>query len=120
MKNKIINFIHPKLIILDTKITTLIPNPKLKKVLYIGVGSLFGFMFLIIILGIILSPFRKDTQSTNNTVLNKPNILSSSPTTQVELSETQKQLLKLETQIREMRFPQSILNLPTLESNIEI
>jgi hypothetical protein len=57
--------------ILDTKVSTLIPNPKTKKIFYIAIGSLFGFMFLIIILGLILSPFRNQKQES---ILNIPQI----------------------------------------------
>jgi len=105
--------------ILDTKISTLIPNPKNKKIFYITIGSLFGFMFLIIILGLILSPFRNQKQETD-TALNKPNIIVSSPKPQSKLSETEKIILDLETKIKEMRFPESILNIPNLETDITI
>ncbi|EKE05676.1 MAG: hypothetical protein ACD_19C00182G0004 [uncultured bacterium] len=126
MKKKIItvlqsakNFIVPKLVILDSKITTLIPNPRFKKILYICVGSLFGFVFLIIIIGIILSPFRKNDTSTG-LILNKPNIVTSSSIPQAELSDVQKEILNLETQIKELRFPESILNIPVIEKDLTI
>lgn len=105
--------------ILDTKISTLIPNPKTKKIFYIAIGSLFGFMFLIIFLGLLLSPLRNQTKE-NNISLNKTKIIVSSPKPEEELSETQKQILNLETKIKEMRFPESILNIPTVERNISI
>lgn len=105
--------------ILDTKISTLIPNPKTKKIFYITIGSLFGFMFLIIFLGLLLSPLRNQTKE-NNISLNKTKIIVSSPKPEEELSETQKQILNLETKIKEMRFPESILNIPTVERNISI
>lgn len=105
--------------ILDTKISTLIPNPKTKKIFYIAIGTLFGFMFLIIFLGLLLSPLRNQTKE-NNISLNKTKIIVSSPKPEEELSETQKQILNLETKIKEMRFPESILNIPTVERNISI
>ena len=105
--------------ILDTKISTLIPNPKTKKIFYIAIGSLFGFMFLIITLGLILSPFRNQKQETGTT-LNKPNIIVSSPKPQIELSDTEKIILDLETKIKELKFPESILNIPQIERNLSI
>ena len=39
---KSVNQIKPILTTIDEKLTTLIPNPKIKKILYIGIGSLFG------------------------------------------------------------------------------
>ena len=113
------NFILPKLIILDTKVTTLIPNPKFKKIAYIGIGSLFGFMFLIIIFGIIISPFRNSNTSTG-LILNKPNIVTTSSIPITELSGVQKEILNLETQIKELRFPESILNIPVVERELTI
>lgn len=105
--------------ILDTKISTLIPNPKTKKIFYIAIGSLFGFMFLIIILGLILSPFRNQKQETGTT-LNKPDIIVSSPKPQIELSDTEKVILDLEIKIKELKFPESILNIPQIERNLSI
>mgnify|MGYP001570413990 FL=1 len=123
MKTKIIqlfnNSLKPKLIMFDAKINSLVPNPKIKKILYIGVGSLFGFMFLIILLGLLLSPFRNNTVDLG-TKLNKPNIVSVSPEPQKELSETQKEILNLENRIKELRFPESILNIPVIERDLSI
>jgi len=107
------------IMILDTKVSTLVPNPKTKKIFYIAIGSLFGFMFLIIILGLILSPFRNQKQETGTT-LNKPKIIVSSPKPQVELSDTEKVILDLETKIKELKFPESILNIPQIERNLSI
>ncbi|MFA6074151.1 MAG: hypothetical protein WC758_08590 [Candidatus Woesearchaeota archaeon] len=115
MKEKVIKII----MILDTKVSTLVPNPKTKKIFYIAIGSLFGFMFLIIILGLILSPFRNQKQETGTT-LNKPNIIVSSPKPQIELSDTEKVILDLETKIKELKFPESILNIPQIERNLSI
>lgn len=110
--------IKPKLVLLDSKVTTFIPNPKLKKILYIGVGSLFGFMFLIILLGILLAPFRREAPQTLTTT--KIVLPTSSPDEPVVLTETQKKILELETKIKELRFPEGILNIPVIESNISI
>ena len=123
MKTKIIqlfnNSLKPKLIMLDAKVSTLVPNPKIKKILYTGVGSLFGFMLLIIILGLILSPF-KNTDQTSGNILNKTKIITTTPEPQKELSEVQMNILNLEIRIKEMRFPESILNIPVIETDISI
>lgn len=109
----------PKIMAIDTKFGTFMPNPKTRKIVYITMGSLLGMMFLVIILGLLLSPLRK-TQDTSGTILNKPSILNSSPEPVKELSETQKTILNLELRTKEMTFPESILNTPVLESNIKI
>ncbi len=105
-------------LLLDAKITNLIPNPKTKRILYIAVGSLFGFMLLIIIIGVLLSPFRKNGETT--TVLNKPNIINTSPESQRELSANQKLILDYEKKIKLMQFPESILNIPVIEKGLSI
>lgn len=119
MKNKIFDLVKPKLVILDSKISVFVPNPKTKKIFYIAIGSLFGFMFLIIILGLILSPFRNQKQETGTT-LNKPSIIVSSPKPQIELSDTERVILNLETKIKDLKFPESILNIPQIEKNLSI
>lgn len=122
MKNKIntiIESLKPKLNNLDLKFQGLIPNPKLRKVLYYGVGGLFGFIFLLILLGLLLSPFRKKNTS-NDFSLTKPKIESGSPAPQKELNETQRQILNLENKIKDLKFPESILTIPTIESDLHI
>lgn len=108
-----------KVQVLDAKIALFMPNPKLRKVLYITTASLFSFMFLIIILGLIFSPFRNQKQETG-TILNKPNIIVLSPKPQIELSNTEKTILDLETKIKELKFPESILNIPQIERDLSI
>lgn len=116
---KILAVVKPKLVTIDTKINVLIPNPKMKRVLYITVGSLFGFMFLIIVLGLLLSPFKNKTTD-SETKINKPNIQNSSPEPQKELSEIQKQIMKLENDINNLTFPESTLNIPIIERGLSI
>lgn len=115
----VIEKVKPKVILIDQKVDTFLPNPKLKKVAYIAVGSLFGFMFLIILLGILLSPFRQ-TNNENGTVLKKAKIVADSPKPEVVLNDNQKQILMLENEIKELKFPESILNIPVIESNLSI
>lgn len=115
----VIEKVKPKVILIDQKVDTFLPNPKLKKIAYIAVGSLFGFMFLIILLGILLSPFRQ-TNNENGTVLKKAKIVADSPKPEVVLNDNQKQILMLENEIKELKFPESILNIPVIESNLSI
>lgn len=127
MKEKITNIIQktkeylsPYLLRFDNKVTGLIPNPKLKKILYIGVGSLFGFMLLIIILGLLLSPLRS-TGQTPNTVINKPNIINNqSSRPEAELTENQKLINSYARTIRETNFPPNTLNIPVVERDLSI
>ncbi len=109
----------PKFLVLDSKFEKFMPNLKLRKIAYIAIGSLFGFMFLIIILGLLLSPLRNQPID-EGTILNKPNVIVSSPKPEVPLSDTEKLILNLETRIKEMRFPESILNIPVIEMDITI
>lgn len=115
----IIEKVKPKVILFDQKVDTFLPNPKIKKIAYIGLGSLFGFMFLIIILGLLLSPLR-NARNSDGLTLKKTNIIVDSPKPQMELNENQKQILMLESEIKELKFPESILNIPVIESNLSI
>lgn len=124
MKEKInqffVNNIKPKLAIVDQKINALIPNPKTKKILYVALGSLFGFMFLIIILGILFSPLKNKNVATD-TITKKTSVINTAaPASALPLSETEQKLLDLETSIKSLRFPESILNVPMLEFDIKI
>lgn len=122
--NKLKEFLNanlkPNLLKIDAKVDTLIPNPKIKKIAYIGAGSLFGFMFLIIIIGILVSPFRnKGTQSTGES-LKKTIIITSTPEPKKELTESQKEIIKLGEEVKNITFPESVLNLPIIEKDLSI
>lgn len=122
IRNLVLNLkskIYPTVLKIDEKVDTLIPNPKLKKIIYIAVGSLFALMFVIIILGLLFSPLKNGSQNTQS-LFKKPEIGSTSPKPQVVLSERQKQILKLQTEVNEMKFPESILNIPVIESDLKI
>lgn len=114
----VIEKVKPKLIIFDQKVNTLLPNPKIKKIAYIAIGSLFGFMFLIIILGLLLSPLR-NTNNSDGLILKKTNIVVDSPKPQVELTENQKQIILLEKNIKELSFPPNILNIPMIQFDLK-
>ena len=124
--NKIKEFINnlklklqPKLSALDLKFAALMPDFKLRKIVYITMGSLISFMILIILLGILVSPLRNRPVS-SGTTLNKPNIVNVTSVPEDELSETQKKLKLLEEQIRNLKFPESNLNIPVIEFDIKI
>ncbi len=125
IKEKILQFktaIKPRLILADEKFAKIITDSKLRKIMYIFVGSFLGIMFLIIVVGIIALPFRKSNLDSNSNgfILNKPNIIVASPIPQKELNETQKKLLNLENRINELKFPESILNIPVVQSGLNI
>lgn len=115
MKNKIKTILAT----LDVKFQGLIPNPKLRKILYYSVGGLFGFMLLLILLGLLLSPLKKRGNS-NDFPLIKPKVEVASPSPKKELNEAQKQILNLESKIKDLKFPESILTMPTIENNLTI
>lgn len=116
--NNLLEKIRPKLIAIDQKVTTFLPNPKVKKIVYITLSSIVGFMLLIIILGILLSPLRKMSTNTG-TILNKPNIVVESSKPQMELTDNQKQILNLGNEVKELNFPPNVLNIPVIESDLD-
>lgn len=112
--------VKPNLLKIDAKIDLLIPNTKIKKVAYIAVSSIFGFMFLIIILGIIISPLRNKSQVSTTQKIKKTATSQPSSKPQKELTDTEKEVLKLENKINEMTFPESLLNIPVIERDLSI
>lgn len=123
LKSKIKEFIEkmkPKLVLLDEKFAKLITDTKLRKIMYFFVGGFLGFVVLIIIVGLVSLPFRGRNIQSDNFTINKPKISNSSPAPQKELNETQKSLLNLENRTKDLKFPESILNIPVVQSNINI
>ena len=112
--------LKPKLILLDEKFAKLITDSKLRKIMYFFVGGFLGFIVLIIIVGIITLPFRATNNNDGGLVLKRPNIVNSSPIPQKELNETQKNLLNLENRTKDLKFPESILNIPVIEKDLSI
>lgn len=112
--------LKPKLILLDEKFAKLITDTKLRKIMYFFVAGFLGFVVLIIIVGLISLPFRGRNIQSDNFTINKPKIINSSPVPQKELNETQKSLLNLENRTKDLKFPESILNIPVIQSNIKI
>lgn len=116
----LLNKIKPKLLALDSKFETFMPNAKLRKVVYIAVSSLFGLMFLIIILGLLFSPLRSNNSQTQNLFGRKPVILQESPKPAVTLNENQKQINSIKIEIDNLTFPDKRINIPLIESNLKI
>jgi hypothetical protein len=123
LKLKIKEFVEkmkPKLVLLDEKFAKLITDSKLRKIMYFFVGGFLGFVVLIIIVGLISLPFRGNNVQSDNFIINKPKIINSSPVPQKELNETQKSLLNLENKTKDLKFPESILNIPVIENSITL
>lgn len=116
----VINSVKPKLILLDEKFAKLITDSKLRKIMYFFIGGFLGFVVLIIIVGLISLPFRGGSAQSDKIIINKPKIINSSPVPQKELNETQKSLLNLENKAKDLKFPESILNIPVIEDNITL
>ena len=112
--------IKPKLILIDEKFAKLITDSKLRKIMYFFVGGFLRVIALIIIVGIITLPFRATNNNNEGLVLKRPNIVNSSPIPQKELNETQKNLLNLENRTKDLKFPESILNIPVIEKDLSI
>ncbi len=112
--------VKPKLILLDEKFAKLITDSKLRKIMYFFIGGFLGFIVLIIIVGIITLPFRVTNNNDGGLVLKRPNIVNSSPIPQKELNETQKSLLNLENRTKDLKFPESVLNIPVIEKDLSI
>ena len=118
--NELFKNIKPKFINIDNKFATFMPNSKLRKVVYIAVSSLFSLMFLIIILGLLLSPLRKSGSQTQNLFGKKPAILQESSKPTITLNENQKQINDIKIEIDNLTFPDKRINIPLIESDLKI
>ena len=117
MKDKItqiIQFLKTKFIFLDTKISALIPNSKIKKILYIGVGSLLGLMILIILLGMLVKPISKSK------IESKINIANTPEPTKNSTVNTSSEVDKIRIQIENLQFPEKTLNIPVIQSGFDV
>ncbi len=123
IKLKVLDFVNkikPKLLAVDSKFETFMPNAKLRKIVYIATSSLFGFMFLIIILGLLFSPLRNNGNQTQNLFGNKPVIIQESSKPAVVLNENQKQINTLKMEIDNLNFPDTRINIPLIEFDLSI
>lgn len=103
----------------DLKFQSLIPNLKLRKIVYYVVGGLFGFMFLIVIIGVVLSIY-KNSHTSSGSIPTKVGIENEMIISQKELSEEQKEIINLRNTINNLTFPESILTVPTIESKLTL
>jgi len=85
---------------IDQKISILIPNAKLKKMAIVSVAG-FGILFFMLI---ILAAFM-GRGGDSTFVLNKPDIVSSSPLPQKESTNNQKLLNDLRDETEKLKFP---------------
>ncbi len=114
MKEKINKFLlkaKEVWLVIDAKVRELIPNDRLRKVLYITISSFVGLFVFLILLGILLSPFRRNGEAGFSIL--KPRI-DSQLNREIVLTETEKELQKLESEIRNLKFPQSELTIPDI------
>lgn len=108
----------PKLMLVDSKLQTVIPNSKLRKVVYITILTFAGIIFLMIFLALVLSSGRNSNNQ--GFILNRPKIQAGSPAPQRELTLTEKELSNLKNEINDMKFPESTINIPKLETKITL
>lgn len=110
--------IGPLLSKVDSQFTALVPDENLRKIIKIATKVLGILFVLIIFLGIILSPFRVNSNKGSGTSLNKPNIVVSSPIPTKEPTDVMKKLYSLQNQTNNLSFPDSSLNIPFIETDL--
>ncbi len=115
---KILTKFMPLYLKIDSKLTGLLPNPKLRKVLILFIVGFIALFILLFIIGIIFSSTR--TVVPSGFFLNKPNIVQTNPTPIGFETEIQKQLSVIRNRINDLNFPDPLLNLPLLESGIKV
>lgn len=103
---------------IDSKLEILIPNKLLRKILIITVVSFIVIFLLLFILGLIFSVSRPKDQG--GFTLNKPNIIQSSPAPSEAKTKIQLLLVDLKNQVDDLKFPDSYLTQPTIETKITI
>lgn len=103
---------------LDLKLTSLVPDQKLRKIIIISTTGFFIFLALLLILGIIFSTARpKEEQSYT---LNKPSITQNSPKPEKPNTKIQNELIELKGQLDNLKFPPSELTTPLIEVDIDV
>ena len=110
--------IGPLLSKVDSQFIALVPDENLRKIIKIATKVLGILFVLIILLGIILSPFRVNSNKGSGTSLNKPNIVVSSPIPTKEPTDVMKKLYSLQNQTNNLSFPDSSLNIPFIETDL--
>lgn len=118
LKDKITQKLLPLYQKLDVKLTSLIPNTKLRKIIIISLAGFIVFFVLLLILGVIISSTRprEDTSFT----LNKPSITNLSPEPISPKTQTQQNLMNLKNEINSLKFPPSKLNVPSIEKGLNL
>ncbi|MBL7036830.1 hypothetical protein ISR94_03220 [Candidatus Microgenomates bacterium] len=116
--NKFLEKIKPFYDKFDLKLTGLVPDPKLRKIIIILVSGFTLFFALILIIGTIISVSRPKVQQ--NYTLNKPSITQNSPDPEIPQTKTQKELTDLKNELNSLKFPPSELTTPPIEVGIDM
>lgn len=125
MKNNINNFlaklkekVNPFAAKIDTKLSKIIPDIKLRKIVYFSLLGLVGFVTLIFTIAIFSLVRIKSPE--DSLLLKKPIIKNTSPIPQKDLTQIQKELMDIFEETKILKFPESIFNIPQIEREISI
>lgn len=116
--NKVLDKLKPLYDKIDSGLGSLIPNGKLRKIIISASLGLVVFLVLMLLLGILISATRPQTNNWYS--LNKPSISQNSPEPEKTKTEMQTKLMQLENEINNLKFPPSELTPPTIEVDIKI
>lgn len=103
---------------IDLKLTRLVPDKKLRKIIILFLGGFVSFFVLLTLLTAIVSSTRTDSPA--GYFLNKPNVTSSSPIPEKPKTKIQESLMGLKTKIENLEFPPGELTTPTIKTGITI
>lgn len=118
IKIKLVHKFKPFYDKFDLKLTKLIPDQKLRKVVIISTIGFVAFFAILFILGIIISTTSpKEKQSYT---LNKPSITQNSPLPEKPNTEIQNELMKLKKELNSLKFPPGELTTPPIEVDIDV
>lgn len=122
MKEKIteiLSKIKVKLAPIDSKMQSLIPDAKIRKILYIGLGAIASIFVLLILLAIILTPLRVTSDQTGS-IFRRPEIKQGEEKKEVLLTPNQTKIKNLSEKIKSLQFPESLVNPPEILLEITI
>jgi hypothetical protein len=103
---------------IDSKMEKLIPNKLMRKVLIITIVAFIAIFIFLFILGIILTATR--TKAPEGFILNKPVIVQNSPEPEIPDTPTGAVLGELREIINDLKFPDSLLTKPVIETKITV
>lgn len=117
-ENKFLVKFKPLYAKVDSKLTKLVPDGKLRKIIIFSLLGLIIFFVLIILLGLLVSVSQPRTDP--GYTLNKPSITQNTETEEKPKTETQTKLMKLKSTINNLKFPPSELTIPSIEVGIKL